>query len=88
MPQNPRYLYVRLPADLMDTLEEARFHCSRRIGKRASLRALVEASLQSFLSDLKDNAETQRILDSGIFAATDNDTPSDTDDPPAVEDAA
>lgn len=72
MPQpNSRFLYVRLPGELLDALEEARYHSSRRVGKRVPLRALVQTALQDFITELRENRVEEQALDARVFIESD-----------------
>ena len=73
MPQpTPRFLYVRLPADLLDALEATRFHSSRRVGKRVSLRALVHLALEDFVAEIESSEPAQQHLDERLGADGDD----------------
>lgn len=75
---NPRFLYVRLPDSLLNSLEEARFHTSQRVGRRVPLRALVQTALQHYLAELQTNPAGLRDLNACL--TTDTDITVDADD--------
>lgn len=76
-PPNPRFLYVRLPAELLDDLEAVRFHTSRRAGKRISTRALVHLALQDFIAQADASDAARQQLDARVAAHTDDSTESE-----------
>lgn len=80
---NPRFLYVRLPDSLLNSLEEARFHTSQRVGRRVPLRALVQTALQHYLAELQTNPASLRDLDACL--TTDTDVSVDADEQPSPD---
>jgi hypothetical protein len=47
---NPRTITTRLPADLLEQLEQERYTRSRLAGRRISTRMMVESALKEMLS--------------------------------------
>jgi hypothetical protein len=60
MKKDERFLSLRLPAQLLQQLEDKRYEVSRTAGTRVSARSLVQTALELFLTSEDRVAHHQR----------------------------